>query len=594
MRGERTLLAAKPAPTRGAAPALLACALLCLNSLSLAQDFAPEASTGHIAKTAVHAKRQMVVAAHPLAAQAGIEILRSGGSAVDAAIATQLVLNVVEPQSSGIGGGAFLLHYDAASRRLSSFDGRETAPAAAKADRFAATGGRSGFQAYLQAVGSGRSVGVPGLVRMMELAHARHGRLAWPRLFAPAIRVADEGFSISPRLAALIAQDPLLKNDDAARALFFQTDGSPKASGTLLRNPELAAVFRRIAFEGAQAFYEGEIARDMVAAIAGHRVPGDMTLADVSAYRARERAALCAPYRGYKVCGMAPPSSGATSVGMLLGMLERFPMEKLKPLSVDAVHVFAEAGKLAYADRDYYLADPDFVLQPLAQLLARPYLRARSNTIRMEAANKRPQHGDIKLPETARHGEDQTLEMPATSHLSVVDAEGNAVAFTTSVESAFGSRIMVHGFVLNNQLTDFSWLPDIEGLPAANRVAGGKRPRSSMAPTIVFDAQGKVRHVLGSPGGLQIINYVALTLVALIDWKLGEQEALDLPRYGGRARGTDMERMQSTSELAKTLTARGHEVRLGNAGSGLHLISVTPRGLIGAADPRREGVALGD
>ena len=579
---------------RSMASALASCMLLVFASLCLAQEFAPEASTGRTQKTAVHAKRQMVVAAHPLASQAGIEMLRWGGSALDAAIATQLVLNVVEPQSSGIGGGAFLLHYDAAAKQLNSFDGRETAPAAAKPDRFAVVGERAGFQAYLQAVGSGRSVGVPGLVRMMELAHARHGRLAWPRLFAPAIRIAEEGFAISPRLAQLLAQDPLLKGNEAARTLYFQTDGTPKRAGTLLRNPELAAVFKRIAYEGPQVFYEGDIARDMVAAVAAQRVPGDMTLADIAAYRAKERPALCAPYRGHKVCGVAPPSSGGASVGMLLGLLERFPMDKFKPLSPDAVHLFSEAGKLAYADRDYYLADPDFVPQPLAQLLDHGYLRTRSSTIRMNAANTRPRHGELKLPNLARHGEDQTLEMPATSHLSVVDTDGNAVAFTSSVESAFGSRILVRGFLLNNQLTDFSWLPDMDGLPAANRVEGGKRPRSSMAPTIVFDPQGKVRHVLGSPGGLQIINYVALTLVALLDWKLGEQEAIDLPRYGGRTRATDLERMEGMDELSKVLTARGHEVRMGGAGSGLHLISVTPRGLIGAADPRREGVALGD
>jgi len=571
-----------------------AAGLLALAGLAPAQDFAPEGSTGRIAKAAVHAKHQMVVSAHPLASQAGVEILRAGGSATDAAIAMQLVLNVVEPQSSGIGGGAFLLHYDAPSRQLTSFDGRETAPAAAKPDRFAFTGGRTGFQAYLQAVGSGKSVGVPGVVRMLELAHARHGRLAWPKLFAPAIRVAEEGFAMSPRLAQLVAQDPLLKNDAASRAYFFNADGTPKAAGTLLRNPELAAVFRRIAYEGPQAFYEGDIARDIVSAVTGHRAPGDMTLADVSGYRAKERAALCGPYRSYKVCGVGPPSSGGAGVAMLLGILERFPMEKYKPLSPQAVHLFSEAGKLAYTDRDFFLADPDFVVQPVAQLLARNYLRERGSTIRMNVANKQPHHGDLKLPALVNQGEDRTMELPATSHLSVVDAEGNAVALTTSVESAFGSRIMVRGFMLNNQLTDFSWLPDDEGHPAANRVEGGKRPRSSMSPTIVFDARGHVRYVLGSPGGLQIINYVALTLVALIDWKLGEQEALDLPRYGGRPRATDMERAEGTAELAKALTAMGHEVRLGNAGSGLHLISVTPQGLTGAADPRREGVAIGD
>lgn len=560
--------------------------------VALAQEFAPEIATGRTPKHAVHASRQMVVAAHPLAAQAGIDMLRAGGSAIDAAIAAQMVLNVVEPQSSGIGGGAFILLYDAAEKRLASFDGRETAPASARADRFLAAGGKA--QGFLQAVGSGRSVGVPGLVRMLHMAHARHGRLAWPRLFAPAIRIAEEGFNISPRMAQSIAADPLLRNDANARAYFYLADGTPKPAGTLLRNPALAAVFKRLANEGPVAFYEGEIARDIVNAVNGHRVPGGMTLEDVSGYVAKERGALCAPYRTLRVCGMAPPSSGGATVAMMLGMLERFPLARMKPLSADAVHLFSEAGKLAYADRDMYLSDPDFLAQPVTQLLDRAYLRKRSREISLSAANPRPLPGQPKGVRLAELGDDRTEEQAATSHLSVVDAQGNALAFTTSVESAFGSRIMVHGFMLNNQLTDFSWQPSINGREAANRVDGGKRPRSSMAPTLVFDDRGRVRYVLGSPGGLQIINYVTLTLVALIDWKLGEQESLDLPRYGGRTRGTDLERGEGMETLAAALKARGHDVRMGGAPSGLHLISVSPTGLIGAADPRREGVAIGD
>ena len=552
----------------------------------------PEAATGRIARQAVRAPHEMIVAAHPAAARAGLEILHAGGTALDATIAAQLVLNVVEPQSSGIGGGAFLVYYDRKPAVLSAYDGRETAPASAKADRFLAPDGKP--LRYLEAVGSGMSVGTPGVVRLLQLTHAAHGRLAWARLFEPAIRIAEDGFAISPRLAKLIARDPLLPLDPGARALFYHEDGTPKAAGELLRNPALAATLRSIAREGPDAFYGGAIAHDIVAAVRGRRKPGDLSESDLASYRALERKPLCGEYRSYRVCGAPPPSAGEATIDMMLGLLERFPMGKLKPLSVDAVHLFSEAGRLAYADRDRYLADPAFVPAPLEQLLSRAYLARRSLLIRSDSSLGVAQPGLIGSARVPRLASGETLELPSTTHVSVVDREGNVAALTSSIESAFGSRILVHGFLLNNQLTDFSYLPAVQGVPVANRVEPGKRPRSSMAPTIAFDARGAPRYVLGSPGGNDIINYVAQTLVALIDWHLDPQQAVDLPHYGSRNRGTELEQATPAEALAGPLRSRGHEVRIVPETSGLHVIEIAPQGLVGGADPRREGVALGD
>jgi gamma-glutamyltranspeptidase/glutathione hydrolase len=563
-------------------------------------DPAPEAGSGRQEKQAVHARRHMIATANPYASQAGLEVLRAGGSALDAAIAAQLVLNLVEPQSSGIGGGAFLLYWDGAERRISAYDGRETAPAAARPERFLGADGKP--IPFAAAVGSGRSVGVPGLLRMLELAHARHGKLAWARLFEPAIRLATEGFPVSPRLHRLIALDPLLLSSEAARAYFFTAAGEPLPVGHVLRNPALAEVLRRVAAGGADAFYRGEIARDIVAAVGGHSRPGDLTEQDLAAYRALPREPICGRYRAHRVCGIPPPSSGGIGVLAILGVLEQFPMRDLRPGSATAVHLFAEAGRLAYADRDHYVADPAFIAVPSAGLVAPEYLRGRAGLIRPERSMQRASPGS-PAGAGARLGADATLEAEGTSHLSVVDAQGNAVSMTTTIESQFGSRILVRGFLLNNQLTDFSLAPEANGRPAANRVEPGKRPRSSMAPTLVFAPGGRssgpvLRMTLGSPGGSAILNYVAKTLVGVIDWKLDIQQAISAPNMGSRNRATELEKGTALEDVAGALQAMAHPVAAVELTSGVQGIVIGPRGpqfaLTGGADPRREGAVLGD
>ena len=552
----------------------------------------PEPATGLTPKQLVTAKRFMLVAANPLAARAGFEMLERGGSAVDAAIATELVLNLVEPQSSGIGGGGFLLYYGAREGKVEAFDGRETAPAAARSDRFLGANGKA--LDWADAVISGKSVGVPGLLAMLELAHRRHGRLAWSELFQPAIRLAEGGFPISARLNALISSDRYLPNDAAARRYFYAADGKAKAVGTVLRNPELAAVLKRVAAKGSDAFYRGDVARDIVAAVRGRkRSPGDLAEADFSAYAAKEREPLCGRYRVWKVCGPPPPSSGAFTVLQMLGILERFDLRTLEPESLEAAHLFAEAGRLAYADRNLYIADPAFVSAPVAALLDQRYLDSRAKLIDTARSMGRARAGD-PAHVAAHFGLAEPLELPSTSHLSVVDAEGNAVALTASIEAAFGNRQMVRGFMLNNELTDFAWEPEEGGRPVANRVEGGKRPRSSMAPIMVFDDKGKLFMVIGSPGGHSIINYVAETLVNVLDWGMDIQRAVAAPHMGSRNGPTDLEKGTPLERLAPELERMGHSVRIRDEASGLHGIVRTKDGWEGGADPRREGVALGD
>ena len=510
------------------------------------------------ARDAVVARHFMVAAAHPLAVEAGVEVLERGGSALDAAIAVQLVLGLVEPESSGIGGGAFLLHWSPQEKRVRSYDGRETAPAAARAGRFVQDGKREPF---MHAVLSGRSVGVPGVLRMLELAHRRHGRLPWRELFAPAIRLAEQGFAVSPRLARVLAAEEHLRDDPEARRIFY--------AGPILKNPEYAATLREVAQKGADAFYRGAMAADIAAAVRARG--GDMTEQDLAAYRALEREPVCGTYRVWRLCSMGPPSSGGVAVLQILGILEHTAFAAAAPQSEQAVHLFSEAAKLAYADRAAYLGDPAFAKVPVEKLLDGRYLAARARLIH-GAAMRRAPPGD-------REG--------GTSHLSIVAPDGEAVAMTTTIESSFGSRILVRGFLLNNQLTDFDFMP---GGP--NEPGPGKRPRSSMAPTLAFRG-GELELVLGSPGGSSIINYVAKTLVAVLDWRLGIQAAIEAPNFGSRNGPLELEAGTRLAALARPLAARGHLVELLPLQSGLHGVERVPGGWRGGADPRREGVASG-
>ncbi len=549
----------------------------------------PEAATGRLDKRALDATRQLVVAANPYAAGAGLEVLRAGGSAVDAAVAVQLVLGLVEPQSSGLGGGGFLLHWSARERRVRSYDGRETAPAAARENRFVEPSGRT--RPFFDAVVSGESIGVPGVVRLLELAHARHGRLPWARLFAPAIVLATNGFHMSPRLHRLLERDKFLRQDAAARALYYRDDGSPHPAGTRLANPAYAATLRTLAAQGADAFYRGPIAEDIVTAVRARPRSGDMTLDDLANYRALERAPVCGMYRARRLCGMGPPSAGAVVVLQILGILERSGFAGAAPESAEALHLFAEAGRLAYADRNHYIADPAFSVQPVDGLLAADYLEARARLISersMGAAEPGRPAGAAAL------GPAHAGTSSGTTHFSIVDAQGDAVAMSASVENAFGARRMVRGFVLNNQLTDFAFDPRSRGAPAANRVQGGKRPRSTMSPTLVFAPDGSLELLLGSPGGRAIANYVAKVIVGVLDWGLDAQAAVELPNFGSTNGPTFIERGSAYESLAGALEARGHVLNLARMTSGVHLIQRTPGGWRGAADPRREGVARGD
>ena len=562
----------------------------------------PEASSAFRAGLAtVTAQRHMAASANPLATQAGLDILRAGGSAVDAAISIQLVLAVVEPQSSGIGGGAFLMHWD--GKQAVALDGRETAPMTADERLFLTAEGKP--MAFYDAVVGGRSVGTPGVLRLLEAAHRRYGKLPWAQLFQPAIRLCEEGFPISARLHQQLAVEKYLKNDRAAAAYFYAADGTPKAIGSTLRNPELAATLRAIASGGADAFYSGPIASDVVQAVQSHRNEGRLTLADFSTYRVKPREPICTDYKNWRVCGMPPPSSGGIAVAQMLGMFTHrniavFAPDEARTVEprAEAIHLFSEAGRLVFADRALYVADSDFVRVNVIGLLDPGYLKQRAQLIG-------PRSMGTALPgvppgTTVALAPDPTPLKAATSHISVVDGNGNALAMTTTIEDVFGARLMVRGFLLNNQLTDFSFVPEANGRPIANRVEPGKRPRSSMAPTLVFDRQtGALVAALGSPGGSQIIGYVTKTLVGILDWNLDIQQAISLPNFGSRNGPTELEQGRISPATVEALKTRGHDIREIDMASGLQGIvrARLPDGRLawaGGADPRREGVALGD
>jgi gamma-glutamyltranspeptidase / glutathione hydrolase len=540
------------------------------------------------------AKKHMIAAANPLAAQAGLKILRAGGSAVDAAIATQLVLTLVEPQSSGIGGGAFMLHYDAASKTTVAFDGRETAPAAATEKLFLKADGKR--MKFFAAVVGGRAVGVPGVPRLMEEAHKKYGKLPWADLFVPAIKLAHNGFAISPRLHGLLKRDKHLPTQMTARAYFYDATGAALPVGHVLRNQPLADSLEKMALGGADAFYTGDIANSIVKAVNSHSNPGGLTMADMQSYEAKARMPVCNPYRQWRVCGMPPPTSGGLTTLQILALLEGQDMSKTKPGSTEAVHLISEASRLAYADRGKFMADADFVPMPVKGLLDRGYIRARAELIKPDQTMGKAAPGDVP----GRQGNlitGEAIELPSTTHFSIVDDDGNVVSMTSSVENAFGSRVMVGGFLLNNQLTDFSFSPVRNGDLVANRVQPGKRPRSSMSPMLVFEgreAGGDFLLAAGSPGGSRIIAFVAKTLVAMLDWRLNAEDAVALPHHVNRNGNIDLEAETPVAALAGDLEALGHKVKVRSLNSGLHVIKRTAFGYEGGADPRREGVVLGD
>jgi gamma-glutamyltranspeptidase/glutathione hydrolase len=583
--------------------ALLAILATCLSltAPALAQQasetLAPERPGGAAAtRSAVTAKNWMVAAANPLAAQAGAEMLRAGGNAVDAMVAVQLVLGLVEPQSSGLGGGSFLVYWDATERKLTTFDGRETAPMAATPRLFQNEQGEPlGFMA---AVVGGRSVGTPGTPRLLEMAHRRYGKLAWGRLFEPAIGLAEQGFDVSPRLAGLVAAEGDALKRFAPTTAYFFPDGAPLKAGAVLRNPAYAATLHALAEEGADSFYSGPLAAEIVRTVReAPGNPGVLVEGDLAAYRVKERAPVCAPYRGLDVCGMGPPSSGALTLGQILGMLEPYDLKALGPTSPESWRLIADASRLAFADRGRYMADEDFVPMPTKGLLAPDYLKARADLLR----------GDDALPEVAAgtpkwdhaqlnpptYADDAALELPSTSQIVIVDADGNALSMTTTIENGFGSRLMVGGFLLNNELTDFSFKSQENGVPVANRVEPGKRPRSSMAPTIVLK-DGKPVLALGSPGGSQIIGYVAKTLVSHLDWGMDIQSAVAAPNVLARFNAVEIEKGTSAEALEPGLKALGFPVKSAEMTSGVQAIAIGEGALTGAADPRREGIAIGE
>ncbi|MBJ7537260.1 gamma-glutamyltransferase [Marinomonas transparens] len=568
-----------------------------VSSLSLAtgqaaDSVAPEAASGTQKKTLAHAQEFMVATANPVATKAGYDILKAGGSAIDALVAVQMTLGLVEPQSSGLGGGAFAVYYNASAKKLTTFDGRETAPLEATPELFQDKNGKP--LSFYTAVVGGRSVGTPGTVKLMGELHNRYGKLPWKDLLAPAEALAKNGFMVSPRLSSSIekSQERLARYPDT-KAYFFNGDGSPRAAGSVLKNPEYAKTLNLLAKEGSDVFYYGQIAKDIADKVRNiEDNPGVLSIDDFATYQVKERAPVCLPYKQYDICGMGPPSSGALTVGQILGITQEFDLANMGAHSAQAWQIIGDASRLAFADRGRYMADTDYVPMPQG-LLDKAYLKARAQLITQGKALEKVAPGEPAWNHPIALADDIAIEFPSTSHISIVDKEGNAVSITTTIESGFGSNVMSHGFLLNNELTDFSFKSHQDGYPIANRLEPGKRPRSSMSPTIVMkDSQPYL--VVGSPGGSRIIGYVAKTLIAHIEWGMDIQQAISLPNMVNRFGTYDLEKGTSAESFEKPLTDMGFKVSIRDLNSGIQGIVVNTGELLGGADTRREGLVLGD
>lgn len=553
---------------------------------------APEHSSGLEHKSLVTAKEWMVTAANPVATQAGADVLAKGGNAIDAMVTTQLMLGLVEPQSSGIGGGAFLVYWDADKQQLTSYDGRETAPLDATPRLFQDKNGEP--LKFYDAVVGGRSVGTPGTVKLMWDMHQKYGQLDWAELIQPVIALAQQGFEITPRLATLIEADAQrLSRFEATSAYFLNSDGSPKTAGTILKNPQYAATLTAIAKQGAKAFYQGKIASDIIKTVqTAPGNPGVLAQKDFDAYTIKQRQPVCSGYQSYEVCGMGPPSSGALTVSQILSITEQFDLKGWGPNNAKSWQVIADASRLAFADRGMYMADEDFVPMPTQGLLDKEYLKQRAQLIQPGKALATVSAGTPPWNYAQRQSTDESIELPSTSHFNVVDKAGNVVSITTTIENAFGSRLMTNGFLLNNELTDFSFRTHNQGRPIANRLEPGKRPRSSMAPTIIMH-NDQPYMAIGSPGGSRIIGYVAQAIIAHTQWGMDIQQAANQPHLLNRFGPLDIEQGTDAESFKSELEKMGFEVNIRDLNSGIHAILLQDGQLQGAADPRREGAAIG-
>ena len=561
---------------------------------SFSYAYQPEGPSSFTKKQAINAKRFMISAANPYAVRAGYKILHAGGSAIDAAIAAELVLGLVEPQSSGLGGGGYLLYWDNNRKLVSTYDGRSTAPVKVTAEYF--------LDSFGEPIGRGKTAGgrwsaVPGLMRLFELSHQKHGKLSWKALFQPAIKLAEVGFEISPRLRKAIRRNKRIRKNKAAFSYYFDSGGNALSVGHRLVNKAYASTLKQLAREGATAFYNGSIANQIATSAQQSKGdPGMMTAQDLKSYKAFPRDPVCILYHQNKICGMGPSTTGGLNVAMIMGLLERFHLKQYGPRSIQAYHLFIEASRLAHKDRSQYIADPDFVDVPIQGLINQQYLATRSQLIDPQDRTGSVEPGEPPRKPKKKSAYDGATELPSTTHLSIVDAEGNAVSLTATLGRSFGSGVMVkkHGFLLNSQMTNFSQRPTRDGLPVVNHAEGGKRPRSTQSPTLVFNADGTLRLVVGSPGGGRIVNYVAKTLIAVLDWQLDIQSAISLPHIVDRHGRVELERNTNALDLKNALKDKGHRIKIRHLTSGLHGIEITSEGLVGGADPRREGIVMGD